>query len=170
MNGVYIRNLNPEDFVQRSLPFLEKDLPPEVKRPLPIDYIRQFMPLVQERTKTLGEVAELTRFFFIDRLDYDPGLLIGKKMSRDSALEALKAGQGELDKLEKFTEESLEAVCRPLAERLGLKTGQLFGTLRVAVTGRTAAPPLFQTMAVLGKELCLKRIQAALNSLSKSPE
>jgi len=48
---------------------------------------------------------------------------------------------------------------------LGLKTGQLFGTLRVAVTGRTAAPPLFQTMAVLGKERCLKRIGAALDRL-----
>jgi len=170
MNGVYIRNLSPEDFAQRSLPFLEKGLPPEVKRPLSINYIRQLMPLIQERATTLSEVAELTLFFFIDGLDYDPGLLIGKKMSRDSALEALMAGQDELGKLKEFTEESLEAVLRPLAEKIGLKAGQLFGTLRVAVTGRTAAPPLFQTMAVLGKELCLKRIQVALDSLSKLPE
>ena len=170
MNGVYIRNLSPEDFVQRSLPFLEKGLPSEVKRPLSINYIRRFMPLIQERAKTLNEVAELTQFFFIDRLDYDPGLLIGKKMSRDSALEALRAGQDELGKLKEFTEETLEAVFRPLAEKIGLKTGQLFGALRVAVTGRTAAPPLFQTMAVLGKELCLKRIQVALDSLSKLSE
>ena len=169
MNGVYIRNLSPEDFVQRSLPFLEKNLPPEVQRPLSVNYIRRFMPLIQERAKTLHEVAELTRFFFTDGLDYDPGLLIGKKMSRDSALEALKAGQCELGKLKEFTEESLEVVLRPLAEKIGLKTGQLFGVLRVAVTGRTAAPPLFQTMAVLGKELCLKRIQAALDGLSKLP-
>ncbi|GAI41888.1 unnamed protein product, partial [marine sediment metagenome] len=59
----------------------------------------------------------------------------------------------------------LESVLRPLAVELGLKTGQLFGTLRVAVTGRTAAPPLFQTMAVLGKECCLRRIEAALARL-----
>jgi glutamyl-tRNA synthetase len=56
-------------------------------------------------------------------------------------------------------------VLRPLAVELGLKTGQLFGVLRVAVTGRMAAPPLFQTMAVLGKERCLRRIEAALAKL-----
>ena len=70
-----------------------------------------------------------------------------------------------------FDAEFLEAVLRPLALELGLKTGQLFGTLRVAVTGRTAAPPLFQTMAVLGRERCLRRIEAALDRLhSLSPQ
>jgi glutamyl-tRNA synthetase len=57
---------------------------------------------------------------------------------------------------------------RPMAVELGLKTGQLFGTLRVATTGRTAAPPLFQTMAVLGKERCQRRIEAALAMLERS--
>jgi glutamyl-tRNA synthetase len=71
-----------------------------------------------------------------------------------------------LQALETFDEASLEAVLRPLAEELRLKTGQLFGILRVAVTGRTAAPPLFQTMAVLGKEQCLRRIKSALDRLS----
>ena len=56
---------------------------------------------------------------------------------------------------------------RPLAEELGLKTGQLFGTPRTATTGRTATPPLFQTMAVLGKERCLERIATALAKLNK---
>jgi len=69
-----------------------------------------------------------------------------------------------------FDAESLETLLRPLAEELGLKTGQLFGTLRVAVTGQTAAPPLFQTMAVLGKERCLKRIEAALEKLYRLTE
>jgi len=174
MNGVYIRSLSLEDFVQRSLPFLDKNLPPEVKRPLSIDYIRQIMPLIQERAKNLAltEVAglaegpELVEFFFVDELDYDPGLLIGKNMSQSSALRALAASRQRLEPLEAFDAESLEAALRPLAEELGLKTGQLFGTLRVAVTGRTAAPPLFQTMAVLGRERCLKRIGAASGKLS----
>jgi len=55
---------------------------------------------------------------------------------------------------------------RPLAQELSLKTGEFFGLLRVATTGRTAAPPLFQTMAVLGKERCLKRIEASMRRLS----
>jgi len=88
-------------------------------------YVRDVLPLVQERARTLTEVAELTQFFFTDELEYEAKL----------------------------------------------KTGQLFGTLRVATTGRTAAPPLFQTMAVLGKERCLRRIEAALDKLHKlSPD
>ncbi len=88
-------------------------------------------------------------------------------MSRESAIEALKTGEQRLMQLEVFDAESLEAVLRPLAVELVLKTSQLFGLLRVAVTGRTAAPPLFQTMAVLGKERCLRRIEAALDKLDR---
>ena len=170
MNGVYIRSLDPEDFVKRALPFLDRGLPPEVKRPLSIDYVRQFMPLIQERAKTLAEVSELAQFFFVTKLDYESSLLIGKNMTRESATKALEAGQQKLSQLKTFDEESLETVLRPLAEELGLKTGQFFGTLRIAITGRTAAPPLFQTMAVLGKEQCLRRIEAALEKLRKLPE
>ncbi|MBA7606207.1 Glutamate--tRNA ligase [subsurface metagenome] len=166
MNGVYIRSLSPEDLVQRALPFLEKGLPAEVKRPLDTDYIREMMPLIQERARTLAEVPELAEFFLVDQLDYDTSLLIGKNMDRDATVRALEAVEQKLGQLAAFDTESLETVLRPLAEELGLKTGQLFGALRTAVTGRTAAPPLFQTMAVLGREQCLKRIGAALDKLS----
>jgi glutamyl-tRNA synthetase len=165
MNGVYIRSLTVDDFTRRALPFLEKSLSPEIKRPLDTDYVRQIMPLIQERARTLTEVAELTEFFFSDALDYDSSLLIVKKMDRESAARALETSRQGLEPLERFDHESLEAVLRPLAEELGLKTGQLFGTLRVAVTGRTVAPPLFETMSVLGKKRCLVRIKAALDKL-----
>jgi glutamyl-tRNA synthetase len=165
MNGVYIRSLSLEDFTQRALPFLDSGLPPEVKRPLSIDYVRQIMPLVQERARTLAEVAELAQFFFVDRLDYAPGLLIAKGMNQKSVSQALATARQRLEPLEAFDAGSLEAVLRPLAGELGLKTGQFFGVLRVAVTGRTAAPPLFQTMSVLGKGRCLRRIEAALDRL-----
>ncbi len=165
MNGVYIRNLSPEDFTQRVIPFLEKGLPPEVKRPLATDYLKQIMPLIQERARTLTAVPELARFFFVDELDYDASLLIGKNMNQPSATAALETSLRRLEQLPVFDEPALEALLRPMAEELELKTGQLFGTLRVAVTGRTAAPPLFQTMAVLGKKRCLRRITEALSRL-----
>jgi glutamyl-tRNA synthetase len=165
MNGVYIRSLNLAEFAQRALPFLDRGLLSEVKRPLSTDYVGQIMPLIQERARTLAEVPELVEFFFIDKLEYDASLLIGKKMTSASSIMALETARQRLKALATFNEESLEALLRPLAEELELKTGQLFGVLRVAVTGRTAAPPLFQTMAVLGMELCLKRIDAALNKL-----
>ena len=165
MNGVYIRSLTLEDFTQRALPFLNNDLPLEVKRPPSVDYVREIMPLIQERARTMAEVADLAQFFFVDELNYDASLLVGKDTTRESATRALEIGQQRLEQLEVFDVESLEVMLRPLAAELGLKTGQLFGTLRVAVTGRTAAPPLFQTMAVLGKERCLRRIEAALARL-----
>ena len=131
-------------------------------------YVREILPLVQERVKKLGEIAELIRFFFVDALDYEPALLIAKKMDKESTLNALEVSLTRLEGLQAFDTDSLEGVLRPLAEEMGLKAGQLFGVLRVAVTGRTAAPPLFETMAVLGRERCLGRVGAALEKLRKS--
>ena len=165
MNGVYIRNLGPEDFVQRSLPFLEKGLPAAVKRPLDVDYVRRVMPLVQERTRTLVELPDLVEFFFIDKLEYEPEMLVGKKMTPELTIMALEESLKRLQDISSFQEESLENLLRPLAVELELTTGQLFGALRNAVTGRTATPPLFQTMAVLGRDCCLERIRIAIDKL-----
>ena len=165
MNGVYIRSLTADRFYQAAEPYLMGD---EAAAKAVISnegYVREILPLVQERARTLAEVVELTRFFFVDELEYDPALLIAKKMDRESTVQALEIAKQRLEPSEAFDEESLEAILRPLAEELGLKTGQLFGVLRVAVTGLTAAPPLFQTMSVLGKERCLKRVETALDRL-----
>jgi len=164
MNGVYIRALSPEEFFEAAQPYLMTDIAAGEALIGNEDYVREILPLVQERAKTLLEVVELTRFFFVDELDYDARMLIGK-MDRDATVKALEAAQERLKPLKTFDADSLEGVLRPLAPELGLKTGQLFGVLRVAVTGQTAAPPLFETMAVLGRERSLKRIAAALSRL-----
>ena len=164
MSGVYLRGLSSEEFAQRAVPFLERDLPKEINRPLDIGYVRQFMPLVQERARTLAEVPQLSEFFFVEELEYDVGLLLSK-IDKTEAIRSLQASVAKMDGLKDWNAASLEAVFRPLAEELKLKTGVFFGLLRVAVTGRTAAPPLFQTMDVLGKERCLKRLRAALDKL-----
>ncbi len=169
MNGAYIRSLTIEDITRRALPFLEKGLPAEVNRPLSVEYVNRITPLIQERARTLVEVVELSEFFFADKLDYNARLLIGKEMDAQSAAKALEVSLQRLNTLERFDTESLETAIRPLCEELGLKAGQLFGVLRIATTGRTAAPPLFETMAVLGKERCLKRLEAALDKLHKMP-
>ena len=164
MSGVYIRQLNAEEFLQRVLPFLEAGLPQGIKRPLSTEYVQQIAPLIQERITTLGEAAEYAEFFFVDELDYDPPLL-STDVTAEVALEALGAATKGLQDLDSFDASSLEGLLRPLASELGLKTGEFFGLLRVATTGRTAAPPLFQTMAILGRERCLQRIEAALRKL-----
>ena len=161
MNGVYIRQLSIQEFTERALPFLEQDLPPEIPRLLPKDYVKRILPLVQDRAKTLGELAELTDFFFYEEIQYVAQDLVPKKLSPEGTAKALAVAKERLEGLSTFGQEELEGLLRPLADELEVKTGQLFGSLRVAVTGRSAAPPLFQTMEVLGKKRCLKRIAKA---------
>jgi glutamyl-tRNA synthetase len=164
MNGVYLRNLSLDEFVNRALPFLDDGLPAEVKRPLDSDYVHAIMPMIQERARTLAEVTQLCDFFFIDELEYD-GRLLTDKIDKVDAVRSLQTSVDLLMASESWDADYLEAKLRPMADDLKLKTGVFFGLLRVAVTGRTAAPPLFQTMSVLGKERCLKRLRKALVKL-----
>jgi len=164
MNGMYIRNLSPQEFSDRCMPFVEGALPSGVKRPVDAAYLRQIAPLVQERAKLLSEVPSLVEFFFIDRLEYESGLLPGK-LEKSQAGEVLKRTLQALDGVREWRAADLESAVRPLADGLELKAGPFFGVLRVAVTGRTASPPLFETMEVLGRERCMERLKAALDKL-----
>jgi glutamyl-tRNA synthetase len=165
MNGVSLRALSYEELLRKIMPFLESILPEEVKRPISEEYVSRIVPLIQERINTMAEAATYADFFFLDELEYDTSLLVGKKMTTETTLKALKAAQEKLSQVESFDHNSLESTLRSLAEELGLKAGQLFSPLRVATTGRTAAPPLFETMVVLGEERCLERIGAAAEKL-----
>jgi len=164
MNGVYIRNLSSQEFSDRCMPFVERALPAGVKRPIDAAYLKQISPLVQERAKTLSEVPSLVDFFFTDGLEYDSSLLQGK-MEKGQAGEVLKKTLHALDNIREWRAGDLETAVRPLADGLGLKAGPFFGVLRVAVTGRTASPPLFETMEVMGRDRCMTRLKAALDKL-----
>ena len=166
MNGVYLRKLRLGEFVQQAMPFLDRDLPKSIKRPLDESYVSEVLSLIQERAKTLAEVPQLASFFFLDELQYDTGLFLKGKMDAKSAAEAITIASRKLEKVATWDAATLEGILRPLATELNLGTGEFFGLLRVAVTGRTAAPPLFQTMAVLRKVKCLKRFDMALQLLS----
>jgi glutamyl-tRNA synthetase len=126
------------------------------------------MPLIRERIKTLKDAATYADFFFVDKLEYEASMLIGKKMTTETALAALKGAEEKLSSLESFDHDLLEDSLRHLADDLGIKTGQLFNVLRVACTARDATPPLFETMVVLGKERCLKRIKIAISKLGNN--
>lgn len=165
MNGVYLRQLSPEEFVQQAIPFLDRDLPTSVKRPLSSNHIRQIMPLLQERAKTLAEIPQLGSFFFLDELQYDPSLLLSSGLDAKTATQAIEIALQRLEAAKAWDAVSLEGILRPLAAELNLSAGKFFGLLRVATTGCTAAPPLFQTMAVLGKQRCLKRLTTALQRI-----
>jgi len=161
MNGVYIRNLSPQEFSNRSMPFVKGVITDTV---IDAGYLQQISPLVQERARVLSEVPDLVEFFFSDKLEYDSALLCGK-LERAQAVEVLNRTIRALENIREWRAGDMEAEVRPLAEALELKAGPFFGVLRVAVTGRTASPPLFETMEVLGRDRCMARLKAALQKL-----
>jgi glutamyl-tRNA synthetase len=170
MNGVYIRRLALDELLERAMPFYQAaGLVGEQPTEPECHYIRQILVLLQERLKRLDEVGELSSFFFRDE-PYDPRLLVPKGLDAVRSLSALQAAHAWLIEQEDWDEAALEHGMRTLTAELGLKTGQLFGILRVAVTNRTVAPPLFQTMAVLGRERCTARIEGALDLLRQQAE
>ncbi len=165
MNGVYLRRLSLVEFVRQTIPFLDKDLPESVTRPLDEDYVSQVLALIQERARTLAEVPQLADFFFVDELQYEAGPFLKLKLEGRSAIEVITIARQTLERVMTWDASTLEDVLRSLARDLNLRTGALFGLLRVAITGRTAAPPLFQTMGVLGRERCLKRLTRTVQVL-----
>ncbi|MDO8751233.1 MAG: glutamate--tRNA ligase, partial [Dehalococcoidia bacterium] len=130
-------------------------------------YLRVVAPLVQERLKTLNpqEVWDLCSFFLVELPEYGEGLT-PKGMAPEVTRAALQATLAILQALDSFDAATMEAPVRLLAERLHLKTGELFGAIRIAVTGRTAAPPLFDTLAVVGRERVLARLAHVIAKLS----
>jgi glutamyl-tRNA synthetase len=161
MNGVYIRALAADDLADRMLPFLA-----EAGLAADRESVVRTVPLVQERMKRLNEAPGVVDFFFVEELpDYDPGLLIPKKMDAASTFDLLGHARATLEAVSPFTHAALEAALRNLAERLDVKAGQLFSPIRVAVCGRPVAPPLFGTLEVLGRQRALERVDAALEKL-----
>lgn len=174
MNGIYIRKLSTAEVAERIMPFLGRaemiGTPPS---PEERAYVERLTPLIHERLEELGDAPGLLAFFFRDTGTpaeaggaFDPALLIPKKLDRAGTEAALRVAGERLEQLEAWDEESIEGALRALVDELRLKTGQLFSAIRVATTGRTVAPPLFATLAALGKARSLARIRAAVALLA----
>ncbi|NJN67322.1 MAG: glutamate--tRNA ligase [Chloroflexaceae bacterium] len=166
MNGIYIRSLSVVDLARSIAPYLARagliGSPPQAED---LAYVEQLTFLIRERLEELSEAPDLLVFFFREVEYADPLLLVQKKMDIPTTVRALRLAHERLQPLETWDEASVEGVLRALVEELGLKAGQLFGTIRVAITGRTIAPPLFETLTVLGRKRSLARIVRAAQVL-----
>jgi glutamyl-tRNA synthetase len=167
MNGVYIRNMSEDQLMGELLPFMERPeseggLPDSVARPIDQDYFKRLLPLVHERLKLLTEGTETLDFFFADNVNPAAEDLPGRKMDAEMTERALEAALGLCKVVSPFEPEHLEAEYRTLAEKIEMKPGQLFSPVRVATTGKAFAPPLFDTMAAIGQERCVERVENAL--------
>lgn len=157
LNAEHIRALPVSDLSAYLLPIVRNagfDIAPEK--------MLAITALIRERIKFLPDVLTAADFFFVDKLPrYDPAELIPQKGDGAMAIKVLAKAREVLPHTE-FTHEALDHALRAAAQELGLKAGQMFQPIRVAVCGRKNAPPLFETLAVLGKEVTLERIDQAL--------
>ncbi len=155
LNSQYIYAMPVEELAGKLAPFLRA----EPRKVLAVT------PLIQERIKLLKDAESVADFFLVAQLPpYDPAELIPQKGDSAMALRVLERALEILPSVE-FNHAALEEALRSAAGALGVKAGQMFQPIRVAVCGRKNAPPLFETMAVLGKELCLQRIEQAVQKL-----
>lgn len=162
-NGLHIRALPVEELARRVKPFLETD-----GRVIEDEKLLKVIPLIRERLVTLDDAPTIGGFFFQEEIYPQPEELVGKKMTAEQSAQAARRAYEVLEGLGRISVETAEHPMRELAEEMGLKAGQLFGILRVAVTGQKVSPPLFQSMEVIGKETVLKRIENAIRVLENS--
>jgi len=160
LNATLIRSLPVDELASQLMPFAQAaGFEPTPKKMLAIT------PLIRERIKTLKEVSDVADFFFLEELKpYDAAGLIPSKGDLAMARASLVKAKEVLAKCV-FDHDSLDAALRAASVELKIKAGQMFQPIRVAVCGRKDAPPLFETLAVLGRETCLSRIDRAIQKI-----
>tara|TARA_B100001123_G_scaffold80731_1_gene91841 strand:- start:19385 stop:20845 length:1461 start_codon:yes stop_codon:yes gene_type:complete len=163
LNSQYLRALDDKKLASELLEYWGS-IPDVGLKELPeIDYLEKIVPLIRERIKIMSDALALTRFFFDQELDYSKEELIQKNMDHELTRSALESAHDLLSKINHFDSEPMEAEMRVLADTLGIKIGQLFGSIRVAVTGLKVAPPLFESLEILGREKVLCSIRTAID-------
>lgn len=162
INGHYLRTLDLDKVTRLAIPFLQaKGFIPE---PLPEDsypYVRAVVAAVRDRVKTLAEVADAASYFFANITEYEEKG-VHKFFAAPGTAELLKQAKERLKGLEPFTKETTEKAYRELAEELGIPAGQLIHPTRLAVSGRTMGPGLFDILELLGKDKVLARLEQAI--------
>jgi len=161
-NGTHIRLLPDAELAARIKPYF-------VNAGLIVsdDVLIKVAPLVKERIVTLDEAVEKAGFFFKDEINPKPEELVAKGLTAAQSLEAARRSLAVLEGVGSLNVENTEPPMRVLVEQMGLSAGQVFGILRVAVTGQKVSPPLFESMEVIGREQVLRRIRAAIEILER---
>ena len=170
LNGQWIRRLSPAELVDRLRPFFVRELDAgRIDRVPSDDEVLALVPMIHERLPTLGAVGDLVGFLFTDRIGLDPATVIPKRWDAATTILGLRAARDTIAALGSisYEAEELEPPLRALAEAKEWKAGDLFMAIRVATTGRTATPPLFDTLVALGPERTLERLDAAVARLAE---
>ena len=159
-NGLHIRSFSNEEFANRITPYFTQagiNTDPGT--------LLKIAPILKERVSTLDDAIEMAGFFFNDEVHPNTDEIPGKGMTIEQTIEVLKESHSLLSRFEKITVADVEPVMREYVEQSGLSAGQVFGILRVAVTGQRISPPLFESMEIIGREKVLERIVKAIKLL-----
>jgi glutamyl-tRNA synthetase len=159
-NGLHIRNLPVADLSERIRPFYK-----EAGYTVDDKLLPEITPIIQQRMVTFDEAPLISGFFFEDEVNPVPKELIGKKLTATQSAEIARKAYAIIEGLPEMTAGLSEPPLRQLADDLELKAGQVFGILRVAVTGQRVSPPLFESMEIVGKEKVLARIDHSIHAL-----
>ncbi len=163
-NGTHIRNLAAEELEHRLIPYItgagleDQD-----------HILHKAIPIIRERLVTLDDVIPVAGFLFKEQVQLNPAELIGDKLSGLESAEILQKSHAILASLPDISKEMAEPPMRELVDQLHLSAGQVFGILRVAVTGQKVSPPLFECMEIIGKHTVLERIRQAVVLLEQLP-
>ena len=164
LNSYYIKEYAPDKLGELLLPFLEErgyTIPDH-------EYLIRAIVTLQPRAKTLVEMAEMMDFYLLEEIEYDSKA--AKKFLKPAMIPVFEDLIEKLSELDVFTEENLEKIFRATSEELGVKLGKIAQPVRVALTGRTASPGLFEVIDILGKERTIGRLRAALDYMKKREE
>ena len=170
INGAHIRLLAPEDFARRLGEYLRATgVLPADPSPDQLAQVAAVAPLVQERSALLSEAATMAAFLFAGD-DFAVDEAAAAKVLKPDAAPVLDEAITAVDSVPEFTAAALEAELKArLIDRLGLKPRVAFGAVRVAVTGRTVSPPLYESMELLGRDVCAARLRSARAALPTDP-
>jgi glutamyl-tRNA synthetase len=156
-NGLHIRALSALELANRIQPFLKgKGLDPDMALLLKI------APIIQERLVTLDDAVELSTVYFEQEVHPNPEDLIVPGLSAEDSLILAKKIRSIFENLPNLQPATAEPPMRQLVDDSGLKAGQVFGQVRVAVTGRRVSPPLFESIEILGKDKVINRLNQAV--------
>jgi glutamyl-tRNA synthetase len=171
INATHLRALPVDDFVARIVPFLaDAGLISDPPTPDQDRVLRAIAPLAQERMVVLSEAVGLLSFLFVDDVEIDPAAA-AKQLSGDDAVEVLDAATAALTGLSDWSAAALEEALKvALVDGLGRKPRQAFGPVRVAMSGRTVSPPLYESLELLGRERTLARLSAARTVATRPSE
>ncbi len=164
MNGEYIRAMDPAQFNELVVPFVEEAVGRELEE-AELSRFEEISPLVQERTKLLPEAGEQVTFLFTDIDEYDEKSW-DKVMTKDGVADVLAAASRRLGSLETFSAGAIEEDLRAMLAEMEIGVGKGLQPMRVAVTGSSVSPPLFESMAVLGQDKTVARLDAAHSRLT----